>query len=140
MPPSTTLDLFSAAHRLAECAGGVPITPEGRDRWFEEVEIHLLAIRALLDVHTDECAADDASRVLLWDAPRVAPMLHRLQRDCRLLQTLTTAALAAVRSPERTVAHVRHTAAALTRRIGVHRSWQDGVYHEAFAVDIGGPG
>ncbi len=65
MPPSTTLDLFSAAHRLAECAAGAPTTPEGRDRWFEEVEIHLLAIRALLDVHTDECAADDASRVLL---------------------------------------------------------------------------
>jgi hypothetical protein len=137
-PPS--LDLFTASQRLAEHLAQQPVTDEGLERWFETVEIHLLAVRVLIETHTHDWNADPCRRELLWDAPRIAPLLRRMSRDCRRLEDLTTFALAAVRAKDRRASEVRHVGGELTRRIALLRSRLDGIYHEAFAVDIGGPG
>jgi hypothetical protein len=82
-PSPPNLDLFTASQRLAEHLAQQPVTDEGLERWFETVEIHLLAVRVLIETHTHDWNTDPCRRELLWDAPRIAPLLRRMSRDCR---------------------------------------------------------
>lgn len=138
--PAPPLDLFVLANRLASELEQPPGSEEDEDRWYGTLEIHLLAARSLLERHKVDCLDPNSAREVLWDAPRVAPLLARLQRDCTQLAELTEAALGEVSSPTRNRGAVVHAVGELVRRINLHRVHEHEVYHEAFGVDIGGPG
>lgn len=137
MPESIlNLDLFHVADRLDESISRAA----NSDDWYTGVEIHLLAYRSLLQLHTDECSEDELYHDAIAAAPRVTSIVDRLRVECTELDQLAAHTLAALHAPNRTTGDVSARLRELLMLTNRHRSRAIALMHEAYAVDIGGPG
>lgn len=129
------LDLFIVADRLREHLSD----QADPDTWATRVEIHLLAFRSLLDCHI-QSIDDDLYHEAVRQSPRIRTKLARLTAECAKLDELATMALAKLHSPTGGIGGVVDAVGALVRMVSMHEHHSVELDHEAFAVDIGGPG
>ena len=130
------LDLYAVADRLEAATEAF----EDTDEWYTGVEIHLLAYRSLVATHTATCSEDDLYHDVVERSPRVAPIVDRLRVECAKLDELAAFGLAALHAPNRSAGEVSARLRDLLRLTNRHRSRSIEVVHEAYAVDLGGPG
>ncbi len=136
----TAGDLGCACERLAEL-----LVPESErttveHRWFEEVEALVVDLRRALGCHTASVVEHGIYDEAIVATPRVAGLVRRFAVECRRMEEMATSTLDTVRQPDRTAAGVEAALEALLRLVDRHASHAIQIDHEAYCVDIGGPG